>query len=421
MNATQQKIAPGTQKSCIVTKGDARVSIIDALGDLSHVSLRVQTTLNHLHDYILNVIDASPEKRKIIKQILLLKDSSEYTTEKLRYITSQSRMTSIANRAQSRKRTACNLESILENAITKGSKRERKSYIQPEDNILAKLIQPSIAAKISKHMNLRKPAVLSDGKLPKPQNGSVFTLKEAFAIMTKCEYKPSVFYDKATNVDIHGRHPQLLMNKSSWYRRWNKYCTDDIMPADNDYGIARGAPPILNDQEIALLNDDLHITVGTAEDDMELSDKIISVKEKQMEKNRQFPHLKKPASSTVQLYQTLSVVNDPDIHLIRQGKIKVKDPRRQMASTSVRNLASHIAAVAYANFIPCAEKWVVPKGLPIGCLKMIDMLKKVTGAHFQPIKPAYILNGDCSSQYYCSGISSGDSGNNKWSRVTTES
>ena len=64
MNAAQQKIAPGTQKSRIVTKGDARVSIIDALGDLSHVSLRVQTTLNHLHDYILNVIDASPEKRK---------------------------------------------------------------------------------------------------------------------------------------------------------------------------------------------------------------------------------------------------------------------------------------------------------------------------------------------------------------------
>ena len=163
-------------------------------------------------------------------------------------------------------------------------------------------------------MNLRKTTVLSDDNLPKPQNGSVFTLKEAFAIMTTCQYKPSVFYDKATNVDIHDTHPQLLMNKSSWYRRWNKYCTDDIMPADNDYGIARGAPPILKDQDIALLNDDLYITVGAAEDDMELSEKIISVKEKQMEKNGQFPHMKIPASEIVQLYQALSVANDPDVY-----------------------------------------------------------------------------------------------------------
>ena len=45
---------------------------------------------------------------------------------------------------------------------------------------------------------------------------------------------------------------------------------------------------------------------------------------------------------------------------------------------------------------------------------MIDMLKKVTGSHFEPIKPAYIFNEDCSNQYYRSGVVNGDGGNNKW-------
>ena len=37
-----------------------------------------------------------------------------------------------------------------------------------------------------------------------------------------------------------------------------------------------------------------------------------------------------------------------------------------MASTSVRNLKSHTAAVAYANFIPVLEKQEGPKELTSG-------------------------------------------------------
>ena len=44
--------------------------------------------------------------------------------------------------------------------------------------------------------------------------------------------------------------------------------------------------------------------------------------------------------------------------------MKIKDHRRKMASTSVRNLDSHIAAVCYTNFIPSAEKWEGPRYFP---------------------------------------------------------
>ena len=125
-----------------------------------------------------------------------------------------------------------------------------------------------------------------------PLNGSIFTLKEAFAIMKEHKYKVATFYDRATNEGKHDKHPQLLMNKSSWYRRWNRYCNDGIIPADNAYGIARGQPPIIKNNDLVLLNDDLYNNVGAAEDEMELTDKIISVKENEMIKKGEFPQLK---------------------------------------------------------------------------------------------------------------------------------
>ena len=92
-----------------------------------------------------------------------------------------------------------------------------------------------------------------------------------------------------------------------------------------------------------------------------------------------------------------------------------------MASMSVRNLASHIAAVSFANFIPVAEKWSAPKGLPVGCTKLLEMLKMVTGSHFKPVFPAFLLNEDCSSQYFFSGTVRNDPANNGWARVKEES
>ena len=91
-----------------------------------------------------------------------------------------------------------------------------------------------------------------------------------------------------------------------------------------------------------------------------------------------------------------------------------------MASTSICNLAIHIAAVCYANVRPIAEKWVYPKHLPIGCRKLLDLLKQVTGSFFKPINPAYLLNEDCNNQYYFSGVSTSDPHSNGWSHVTTD-
>ena len=86
-----------------------------------------------------------------------------------------------------------------------------------------------------------------------------------------------------------------------------------------------------------------------------------------------------------------------------------------MASTFVLNLVIRTVAVAYATFVHVPEKWQGPKELTRGSKKMIELLKTVTGTHVKPVFPVYLLNEDCSSQYYFSGSIKSDSANNGWS------
>ena len=49
------------------------------------------------------------------------------------------------------------------------------------------------------------------------------------------------------------------------------------------------------------------------------------------------------------------------------------------------------------------------------------MLYKFTGARFKHIPPAYILNEDCTTQYYFTGSQNNDLHNNGWAKVKTGS
>ena len=124
---------------------------------------------------------------------------------------------------------------------------------------------------------------------------------------------------------------------------------------------------------------------------------------------------------TTKLYQLLSVNDDESVHLVKASTTTNKDNRIQMTSTSVRNLASHLCAVAYSNFRPTTEKWKQPKYLSRGAIKLLKLMKDVTCAHFRPIFPAYILNEDFISQYYFADTTINDQGYNSWARVQIKS
>ena len=108
--------------------------------------------------------------------------------------------------------------------------------------------------------------------------------------------------------------------------------------------------------------------IRLAENNDELSSKIIKVHEIEKQAAGKYPYLKIPYKSTVKLYQVLNVEDNQDVHLVRYGKRKrkVNINSRQITSISDRNLPSHITAVTYANYMPIAGKWNIFKQLPRG-------------------------------------------------------
>ena len=407
----------------ITTEGDAKVHTIDALGDICHVIKRMSRAIIHLNDFATENVAKGTAKNVLLKQIRLISRASDYLQDKVHTVISESQMITVTNRTESRKRAASNYESRTK---LKLQKRSYKNYIDMEDNILADMIvknKPTITKKQSpRKMSPRNNNPNSPLRLQlKPENGTFFTLKEAFLLIKNEDISANKFWDIATDCKLHPAHPQLICSRSTFFRRHKQFLTTQCMPQDNDYGSKVGAPAMIEDNQLCLLNTNIKDTEGLVENNKELCNSITAVSNDVRVKGGDVAVSKSPCASTVRFYQILSVQDDDNVHLVKDDKVKIKDKRRQMASTSVRNLASHIAAVAYANFMPVSEKWIGPKNLPKGCQEMLSLLTRVTGNHFKPIHPAFLLNEDCSSQYYFSGTTKNDSANNGWSRVDTDS
>ena len=105
-----------------------------------------------------------------------------------------------------------------------------------------------------------------------------------------------------------------------------------------------------------------------------------------------------PCRQTLDLYHVKATLADNTISLVKTCFTMNKTSRRQMASTSVRNLMSHICAIAYSNFSPCRTRWEHYYKVSKGAQEFMDTIQNVTGTYVQPINPAYLLNKDCSSQ-----------------------
>ena len=58
----------------------------------------------------------------------------------------------------------------------------------------------------------------------------------------------------------------------------------------------------------------------------------------------------------VHLHQLLPTAKDDENYLFKDKNMKLKDKKRQIESTSSKNMASFIATVSYYNFILVSEK-----------------------------------------------------------------
>ena len=82
----------------------------------------------------------------------------------------------------------------------------------------------------------------------------------------------------------------------------------------------------------------------------------------------------------------------------------LKCRRRQMASTSIRNLLAHIAVVSFVHFILSTFKWPHLRNLSDGAKQFILILERTFAAPFKPRPPHHIFNTDTTSQYYYTGV-----------------
>ena len=97
-------------------------------------------------------------------------------------------------------------------------------------------------------------------------------------------------------------------------------------------------------------------TIGVGENHHCLAQDIVIVNGKEKENSGDCVFLKSPCVSSARFYQVLAM-NEDDLYLVKDLNVKMKDNRRQIVSTTVYNLTSHIAAVACVNFIQISEKW----------------------------------------------------------------
>ena len=152
------------------------------------------------------------------------------------------------------------------------------------------------------------------------------------------------FFILATNKSSNVK-PKLLCHRGTFFRRLKKYQVDNVIPVDTDYGLKVGAPQMIKTEDLPKLNDGLKNYKGYAEKNYDLPTAILSVSEKDKQVRGDYGKSKIQCASTIQLYQMLSTDCEDGIHLIKDRNVNPKYQRRQMASISVRNLASHIAAI----------------------------------------------------------------------------
>ena len=103
----------------IVTKGDATINVINALGDINIVTSQLTSAINHLNDFVSETLKSGTEKRIILKQVALIEKASNFLKSKIEYIKEQSNIKSITTRTESRKRAASNLEHKVESKLKK--------------------------------------------------------------------------------------------------------------------------------------------------------------------------------------------------------------------------------------------------------------------------------------------------------------
>ena len=409
------------EKKIIVTKGDALSGSIHTLARTKDLSTCMSKSLKELILYVKSAFDDDERTKRLLTQIRVISDGSNQIEVNINLLAKLEGGVDFINKVSSRSNADMNV------ALKREAKLKPRTCTKPSfgPNIsklksVLKSTKPTIRIIPKAILNKKRKAVSVSQEpiLPTPKNGECYTLREAFTIIDKLKISPSRFYTLATSNPMR---PLIACGRSTMFRKYNMFKISGVLPLIQDEGLNVGRPRLVAIESMKSLNEDISNTVSYAEGEDDFGDKIVTLKDGIDEERGLFASSKEIDSRTKKLYQLISCKDNPDIHLVNYNTTMNKCKRRQMASTSIRNLISHIAAVAYSNFIFVADEWEQPKNLSKGAVDFINLIEKVIGSHIKPIHPAFLLNEDCSSQYYYAGTSIDSKNTTKMGRVDTQS
>ena len=407
----------------VITEGDAKINTIQAHAYLYEIS---DTLCEVINNYKCALKDETyrDTKKKTEEFLRLIKKASKSITRGINVASALQKKRGIVKRLISERKADFNVD-LKRKTLLKQDFNIRGSNDVNYLKYLLKIFETSTndinEQLLREESNRESRKVIKKGKdndnlFPTPSNNTHYTLKELILNIENAKLSVFAYYNRA----ILRKKTIVICSLKTLYRHYNLYKSQGVLPPHGYDGINEGRPRLIPDTDIKLLNKSLN-TIGYAETASGLQDTLMSTISKQSELRGKLEAPKIPCAQTIDHYHTKAALNDTTVSMVKTRYTMNKTSRRQMASTSVRNLGSQVGAVAYSNFKVCVKRWDGYYKVSKGAQECIDIIQKVTGTFVEPINPAFLLNEDCSSQYFYSGVAPNSNKDKSYSRVKVES
>ena len=406
----------------VITEGDAKINTIQTHAYLYEISDTLCEVINNFK--CASKDETYRETKKKTEEFLrLIKNASSTITRGINVVSQLQRKRGIIKRLISERKADFNVD-LNRKMLLKQDFNIRGSNDVHYLNYLLKKFETcdDINDEIIREGTNRESRKVikkeedDDDLFPAPSNNTHYTLKELILNIDNAKLSVFTYYNRA----ILRKKTIVICSLKTLYRHYNLYKSQGVLPTDGYDGINEGRPRLIPDTDIKLLNKSLD-TIGYAETASGLQDTLMSTISKLSELRCKLEAPKIPCTQTIDHYHTKAALNDSTVSMVKTRYTMNKTSRRQMASTSVRNLGSQVGAVAYSNFKACVKRWDGYYKVSKGAQEFIDIIQKVTGTFVEPINHIFLLNEDCSSQYFYSGLAPNSNKDKTYSRVKVES
>ena len=340
----------GKDDKKVVTEGDAKVKTIHTLSYIQDIS---DTLSNVIQDYHKELKDTNFRKNdsRSKRFFNLVEEATTCLNDGIKGITKNLNKKSMVSRLVSETRASYNKELKRREVLC------NSTAVYKDINYLVHIMKTfrDNTAIDAPHQRIRMQVVQgmtpAAQKYPPPANKSHYTLLEMIKHVENSNAKVKVFHKFCADQVP----PTVVCSYTTLYRHVTKYRSTGALPNTDDDGIAVGCPKLIPNNKLKKLNESLS-TVGYAEGVNGLKVAMVNDIQSNQDERSMLKYAKDPCKSTLELYQTKATLVDNSVSLVKTKFSMNKTSRRQMASTSVRNLMSHIGDVAYSNFSPSTTR-----------------------------------------------------------------